>query len=155
MRMAASPTRPLTDDFMRWLAWADTPNDPALRMRYGRLMDQFHLGLKHVRGVPSDAVVPPDMFRDDELRSLRVPTLLLIGDCDPICDPAAAPDRAHTLVPSFEGALVPDSGHMMSYSCVVDARILAFLEEDRVNGRRSRNSTKSGLRCGWVNQGVN
>ena len=136
MRMTASPTRSLTDDFMQWLASADTPRNPVLRARYERLMDQFYLGIAHFRGVPSDAVVPPSVFTDDELRSLRVPTLMLVGDRDPIYDPAAALARARRLLSSFEGEIVPGSGHMMCFSraAVVDARVLAFLKADRLTG---------------------
>lgn len=147
MRMTASPTRSLTDGFMQWLASADTPRDAAIRAGYKRLMEQFYLGVAHFRGVPNDAVVPPGVFADDELRSLRVPTLMLVGDRDPIYDPAAALARASLLLPSFEGALVPESGHMMCFSraALVDARVLEFLKDDRSIASRIARSTEAVL----------
>jgi pimeloyl-ACP methyl ester carboxylesterase len=128
MRMAATPTRELTDDFMAWVAGADRPSDPDLRARYDGLMDQFHLGVKHFRGVPNEPVVSPVPFTDDELRAIRVPTLLLLGDRDPIYDTAAALDRARRLVPGLEGGLIPGAGHMMCFTraTTVDERILEF-----------------------------
>jgi pimeloyl-ACP methyl ester carboxylesterase len=45
----------------------------------------------------------PTVFSDDELRVMRVPTLLLIGDHEVISDPATALARAHRLMPHFEG----------------------------------------------------
>ena len=49
----------------------------------------------------------PTVFSDDELRAMRVPTLLLIGDHEVIYDPATALARARRLIPDFEGELVP------------------------------------------------
>ena len=146
MRLAASPTRPLADGFMHWLAAADVPNHPVLRTRYERLLDQFYLGVRHFRAMSGGAAVPPTMFSDDELRSVRVPTLLLIGDRDPIYDPAAALDRARRLLPDFEGTLVPGSGHMMSFSraAEVDARVLAFLAGDRPTGTAAASADEAG-----------
>jgi pimeloyl-ACP methyl ester carboxylesterase len=98
--------------------------------RFERLIDQFHLGVRHFRREYFEAALPPGTFSDDELRATRVPTLLLIGDREPIYDSAAAVARARRLLPNVEAALVPRSSHMMclSQARAVDARILAFLK---------------------------
>jgi hypothetical protein len=54
----------------------------------------MYLGLKHFR-VPGETLrVLPVMFPDDRLRAMRVPTLVLVGDHEVVCDPATA--LAHT-----------------------------------------------------------
>ena len=58
----------------------DTDARPVLELMY--------LGLKHFRMPPETSRVMPTVFSDDELRAMRVPTLLLIGDHEVICDPA-------------------------------------------------------------------
>jgi pimeloyl-ACP methyl ester carboxylesterase len=79
--------------------------------------------------------VLPTALSDDQLRSLRVPTLLLIGDREVIYDPAAALARARHLIPDCEGELEPESSHDMCVRQrgIVDARVLEFLNENRRN----------------------
>ena len=70
---------------------------------------------------------------DDELRALRVPVLLMIGENEVLYDAAAALARARRLIPEFDGALVPGCRHDMSSSQfrIVNARVLDFLNEAR------------------------
>jgi pimeloyl-ACP methyl ester carboxylesterase len=126
----ATPTREVAADFLRWAAQEDVPGDAQMLERFERLIDQFHLGVRHFRREYFEAALPPGTFSDDELRATRVPTLLLIGDREPIYDSAAAVARARRLLPNVEAALVPRSSHMMclSQARAVDARILAFLK---------------------------
>jgi pimeloyl-ACP methyl ester carboxylesterase len=72
-------------------------------------------------------------FDDDQLRTMRVPTLLLIGEHEVICDPEAALARARQLFPDVQGELVPRSSHEMCVSQhrIVDARVLGFLKDRR------------------------
>ena len=125
-----SPTPAIAEEFMSWAGAEDIPDDWWMRDRYDRLVKQFYLGLAHFEKAYAAAVVPPDVFSDDELRAMRVPTLLLIGENEPLYDAEVALTRAACLLPRFEGELIPLSSHMMSFTkaAVVDARILAFFE---------------------------
>src|SRR3954452_16031403 len=97
----------------------------------------MYLGLKHFRVHRETSRIRPTVFSDDELRAMRVPTLLLIGDHEVISDPALALARAHRLIPHFEGALVPHCRHDMCFSQyrIVDARVLGFLKTKRPDDR--------------------
>jgi pimeloyl-ACP methyl ester carboxylesterase len=97
----------------------------------------MYLGLKHFRVPPETARILPTPLSDDELRALRMPVLLLIGDDEVISDPAKALDRARGLIPEFEGDLVPRSSHEMALSQhrIVDARVLDFLKKTRTDDR--------------------
>ena len=101
------------------------------------VLELMYLGLKHFRVPPETARVMPTVFSDDELRVMRVPTLLLIGDHEVISDPATALARARRLIPHFEGELVPHCRHDMCFSQhrIVDARVLDFLKKTRTHDR--------------------
>ena len=129
MIMGALPTRFTVNSFMRWLGVTATNARPVLELMY--------LGLKHFRVPPETLRVMPAVFSDDELRVMRVPTLLLIGDREVISAPATALARAHRLIPHFEGALVPHCSHDMCFTQyrIVDAHVLEFLKMLRTEDR--------------------
>jgi pimeloyl-ACP methyl ester carboxylesterase len=129
MLMVAVPTRFTVNSFMKWLGITATNGRPVLELMYR--------GLKHFRVPPETARVMPTVFSDEELRVMRVPTLLLIGDREVISAPATALARARRLIPHFEGELVPHCRHDMcfSQSRIVDARVLDFLKMKRTDNR--------------------
>jgi pimeloyl-ACP methyl ester carboxylesterase len=125
MLMLFVPSRVSVNSFMHWLGFTEENTRLVLELMY--------LGLKHFR-VP--ARVMPTVFSDEELRAMRVPTLLLLGDHEVMSDPTRALERARRLIPDVEGALVPGCRHDMCSSQydIVDARVLDFLKktgEDR------------------------
>ncbi len=125
-RMQPSLTRQDAEDFLHVTMYEDNLRDPLIHTLYEREVEQFYLGFKYFRPQPQAA---PDVFSDEELRGLRVPTLLLIGQQEALYDPTAALERARRLIPQLEGELVPRANHDMSSGQheVVDRRILEFL----------------------------
>jgi pimeloyl-ACP methyl ester carboxylesterase len=129
--MLCCPTRFTVNSFMRWLGLTDRRGDTHTKL----VLDLMYLGLKHFR-VPGETLrVMPVMFSEEQLRAMRVPTLLLVGEHEVICDPAAALTRARRLFPDVQAELVPRSSHDMCFSQhrIVDARVLAFLKEARTD----------------------
>jgi pimeloyl-ACP methyl ester carboxylesterase len=129
MLMVWFPTRVTVNWFMRWLGITGPDARSVLELTY--------LGLKHFR-VPVDTLrVMPVLFPEDRLRSVRVPTLLLIGDHEVICDPATALTRARQLFPDVEAELMPQCSHDMCFRQrrIVDARVLDFLKRTRTADR--------------------
>ena len=120
MLMVFFPTRLTVNSFMRWLGLTE---EHFLRLVY--------LGLKHFRVPPETARVMPTVFHDDELRSLPIPTLLLYGDHEVICNPAAALARARRLMPDIEAELIPGCSHDMcaSQHRAVAVRVADFLKK--------------------------
>lgn len=59
-----------------------------------------------------------------------VPTWLLMGDREMICDPSSALFRARRLIPHLEGQLVPGCSHNMTIRrhSWVDAQVVDFLK---------------------------
>jgi pimeloyl-ACP methyl ester carboxylesterase len=74
----------------------------------------------------------PPVNSDAELRQLRAPTLLLLGEHEVIYNPQRALDRAMRLIPHLEATIVPGAGHALTFDQaeVVNERILAFLAAD-------------------------
>ena len=130
MLMVLVPTRFTINSFMRWLGIKDNSGDARTRRAGDNMVDLMYLGLKHFRIPPETARIAPTVFSDDELRAMRVPTLMLIGDREVIYDPAAALARGRRLIPDFEGDLVSPSRHDMCFTQhrLVDGRILGFLK---------------------------
>src|SRR5262249_15327734 len=93
-----------------------------------QFLQLIYLGLKHFRMPPETARVTPTVFSDDELRTLRVPTLVLYGDHEVICDPAAAVARARRLILDVEADRNAGGSQdmVLSHKGFVDARILDF-----------------------------
>jgi len=122
MLMVFWTTRVTVKSFMRWLGIDDKP-----------IVELMYLGLKHFRMPTQTVRVLPTVHSDEELRSLRMPTLVLFGDREVICDPGAALARARRLIPDCQGELVAGARHEMSASRygVVDARVLDFLRYGR------------------------
>jgi pimeloyl-ACP methyl ester carboxylesterase len=131
MLMVFLPSRVTVNSFMRWLGF---------RAGDGDVFDLMYLGLKHFRIPRETALVMSDALSDEELRSLRVPTLLLFGEREVIYDPAVALTRARRLISQFEGELVPASSHDMYVGQreIVDARVLDFLSHDFLSNERRR-----------------
>src|SRR5262245_36267790 len=127
--MASLPTRLTVNAFFRWLGFADRA--------YADTLELMYLGLKHFRMPLETARVMPGVFSDEELRTMKVPTLLLIGDHEVISDPARALERARRLIPDCQGELVPGCRHDMcsSQHQIVDARVLDFLRNAPTDDR--------------------
>lgn len=120
--MVAWPTRLTVNSFMWWLGLTGPAFAPAL--------DLMYLGMTHFRMPVETARIMPAVVSDEQLSTLHVPTLLLYGDHEVICDPVRALQRAQRLIPDFRGELVPRSRHEMCASQheIVEARVVDFLE---------------------------
>jgi pimeloyl-ACP methyl ester carboxylesterase len=75
----------------------------------------------------------PKLFSQAELRAIRTPTLLLMGDNDLLYDPESTLKRAQERMPSLEAQIVPNAHHMAALARPddVNARITQFLQRDR------------------------
>ena len=72
----------------------------------------------------------PSVFSKAELRGIRAPTLLLIGDNELLYEPQATLTRARNHMPALEGEVVPHAHHIaaMAQPDDVNRRIIGFLQ---------------------------
>jgi len=92
-------------------------------------LEQYKCGLRHFN-LRYGFSLPPTLFTDDELRSVRAPTLLLIGDHDVVNTPAAV-ERARNMMSQVDAGIVENAGHIltMDQAGSVNERIVRFLAE--------------------------
>ena len=76
------------------------------------------------------SVTSASAFSRSELRAIRAPTLLLIGDAEQIYEPHAMLKLARERMPGLEGAIIPNADHIaaMAQPDDVNDRILRFLQ---------------------------
>jgi pimeloyl-ACP methyl ester carboxylesterase len=72
----------------------------------------------------------PVVFSSMELRTIRAPALLLLGDNELLYDPHEVLRRARERMPTLEATIIPDAHHIaaMAKPDEVDARIVEFLQ---------------------------
>lgn len=106
--------------FLAWIA-NGVAIDP-LDANWGDLVN-----LARIEGRPAN-IVPPRVLRRSELRRIRVPTLLLIGDKEVIYEPHATLRRALDRMPGLEAAIVLGANHMTALTRPddVNERIVGF-----------------------------
>jgi pimeloyl-ACP methyl ester carboxylesterase len=106
----------------RYLQWVS--GDPSMDQPLARLLTS---GLRDYRmHLPM-----PSYGTDDALRSLRVPTLALLGGRSVVHNPREAARRAQSLIPDNETELCPDATHALSgeFPQQLNARLLQFVAE--------------------------
>jgi pimeloyl-ACP methyl ester carboxylesterase len=74
----------------------------------------------------------PTEFTDDELRKIKIPALLLIGEKEVIHSARKAIDRAKRLMPDIQAEMIPEASHILSMDQpeIVNERILRFMKDE-------------------------
>lgn len=98
--------------------------------------EQFILGLQNwnwAMGYNGYSGVMPSVFPDHELRQIKTPILMLIGDQDRL-NPPKVIELARRLIPQIKTEIIPNAGHMLSIEQpeLVDARLIRFLTKDNM-----------------------
>lgn len=120
------PGRFWSNSMMHWFTYRPNLSNKDTRRFFDTVTDQFYAGVRYFRLPPT---VLPAPFADEELRGVRSPTLLLIGQQEALYDPVTAIERAERLLPKIETQLIPRAGHELPASKpeTIDKRVLEFL----------------------------
>lgn len=121
------PRHSTITSFMKWMAVEGFVTNELF-------VDQFVLGMKEFR-IKIRAF--PTVFSDDELRRIKVHTLLLIGEEEVIYNPKAAVNRAKQLIQNVEAEVIANASHglPMERPRLVNERILKFLNHEQDENR--------------------
>lgn len=141
--MLVWPTRARFAYLMRWMATPPTQGRDRYEHLVEGIIDIFYTGRRRdgLTMLPN-----PRVLRDDELRRLTMPTLVMIGDQEKIYPAAAALARAQALIPGVKTVTIPDASHdlMFAQPARVNAALRSFLGEassaatlDASNGRHA------------------
>jgi pimeloyl-ACP methyl ester carboxylesterase len=105
-----------------------TGSDELLESDVGK---QVVLGMKSWRLPMERPYILPEMLSDDDLRNLKVPTLLVAGELDKVNrdSPAVVVERAQKLIANIQTIIVPGAGHTLNISEpeVINSAILDFI----------------------------
>ncbi|GII64403.1 hypothetical protein Skr01_44880 [Sphaerisporangium krabiense] len=106
----------------RFLRWVDGNGEVPEDDPVGRVIGA---NLRHYRA----ALAPPAYFSDDQLRSIAVPALVLLGGRSVVHDAEKACRRARALIPDVQAELWPDATHSIAgqYATEVNERVLRFI----------------------------
>jgi pimeloyl-ACP methyl ester carboxylesterase len=119
------PGHALLYDYVRWmtsrrspLGSGDVSRQPVVR--------QFAIGFKQWK---MEGGTSPTVFTDDELRAIRTPTLLMMGEDEVIYSPTRAIERARRLISNLQVEVIPRAGHSISLEQpeIVNEHLLKFL----------------------------
>jgi pimeloyl-ACP methyl ester carboxylesterase len=101
-----------------WI-WQNFPRDTVFK---------GYTELGKISGFPCNQL-PPPVYSDEDLRRVRIPILLLIGEREVIYKPGDAIERATRLVPGLKAEIVPNANHNAQVTApdLVNAKILEFL----------------------------
>jgi pimeloyl-ACP methyl ester carboxylesterase len=116
-------SRPVILSGFTWL-WRNYPRD-TIYQRYSEL--------SKTSGFPSNQLMPP-VFSDDEMRKIRTPMLLLIGDHEVIYKPERVIRRATQLVAGLKAEIIPNANHNAQVTApdIVNEKILEFLSNSQL-----------------------
>jgi pimeloyl-ACP methyl ester carboxylesterase len=109
----------------RFLSWVDAqgssaPEDDPVGRVIGASMREYR-----------PALPQPKLFTDDELRSISVPTLVLVAGRSVMHGPQRAFERARALIPNVQAELWPEATHSISgqFADRVNTRVRRFIEQ--------------------------
>jgi pimeloyl-ACP methyl ester carboxylesterase len=127
-RMFFFPSRSAMRSFKLWETYPKNIEDPENRAFFEAKLEQLYLGFKHFR---CQGEATPDIFTDDELKGLKAPILLLIGQQEVIYDPVGSIERARRLIPTIQAHLIPEASHDLAYfqAKTVNELVLGFLKD--------------------------
>jgi len=123
--LAAIPHEYFFKSFMRWIFedYVKKDNETA-----EKVIDGVVLALKcfKTRRAPN-----PTVLDDNELKSIKVPALFLVGENEKLYPAEKALQRLNTAVPQIKTELIHEAGHdlIIVQSEMVNKKILEFLDE--------------------------
>ena len=95
---------------------------------FQEMVDFLEISMKCFK--PKYSMVRPTLLDDEQLRSIRVPTLFLVGENEKIYSPLKAIDRLNRVAPHIKKEIIPKAGHdLFSVQAeMVNRKALDFLE---------------------------
>jgi pimeloyl-ACP methyl ester carboxylesterase len=118
--------RPLRRSFMYWMMRDSVRRDEASRLFVEEMMDDAEIASRCF--LPKRMIIPRTLG-DEELRSLRVRTLYLVGENETICSAEEAVRRVRQVAPQIQAEIIPGAGHdlVLAQTKLLDQKVLAFL----------------------------
>lgn len=126
--LSAIPHRYFMEKYM--ISWLfedlNKKKDAASVTQINKLVDDAMLGLKCFK---MRMPVTPTVLTDQELRSIKVPTLFLVGEHEKLYSANSAVQRFNTVAPQIQTDIIPNAGHDLTIvqAALVNKKVLDFL----------------------------
>ena len=125
------PFKFFSRNFVYWLA-EDTVNSG----EKGRALIEEHVDetFMAVRSFKGKKMVNPSVLTDEELQSIKVPTLFVVGENEKIYSPQEVLDRLNRVAPKIQTKLIVNAGHdlTMVQAEAVNKLIIKFINQTQV-----------------------
>jgi len=126
--LGALPFRRFSRSMMFWLLGDLARKDEASRRLVEDYADHIYLSQRYFK---PKSLVRPTLLKDEELKSIKVPTLFMVGENEKIFSPGKALARLKSVAPQIKTELIPGAGHdlTLAQAELVNNKILEFLRE--------------------------
>jgi pimeloyl-ACP methyl ester carboxylesterase len=120
------PHRHFTKKIMLWLMEDLVNNHEDGQQMLEAVVDNAFLGLLSFK---PKMLVNPTVLTDQELQSLNIPTLYLVGENEKIYSPQAAVKRLQRVAPQIKVEMIPNAGHdlTVAQADMINKKVLEFL----------------------------
>jgi len=121
------PDRYFLESFSYWLM-EDCAKDNACCKIIGQEIDFAFMGLRSFK--PKN-MVNPNVLTDEEIGSIKVPALFMIGEHEKIYNAQQAVARVRNAAPQIEVEIIPDAGHDLTFvrANQVNEKVVEFLRK--------------------------
>lgn len=124
------PLKYFSRNFVYWLA-EDTVNSDA----EGRALIEEHVyeTFMAVRSFKGKQMVNPNVLTDEELQSIKIPTLFMVGENEKIYSPHEVLERLNRVAPQIQTKLIVNAGHdlTMVQGETVNNLIIEFISQSQ------------------------
>ena len=126
----AIPFKFFSRNFVYWIA-----EDTVKSGEKGRALIEEHVNetFMAVRSFKKKKMVNPSVLTDEELQSIRVPTLFIVGENEKIYSPQEVLDRLNRVAPQIQTKLIMNAGHdlTMVQAETVNNLIIEFINQSQ------------------------
>jgi pimeloyl-ACP methyl ester carboxylesterase len=122
------PVRYFTKSMFYWLFEDSVRKDETSRMRVEEWIDNMYLGYRCFK---MKSPFNPPTFTDQELQSINVPALYLVGENEKLYSARKAIQRLNRAAPQIQTEVIPNAGHDLTIvqTEIVNRKILDFLQQ--------------------------
>ena len=119
------PFRHFKESFFAWVMEDSMKNDNS---GFQEMVDFLEMSMKCFKLKYS--MVRPTVLDDEQLQSIRIPALFLVGENEKIYSPLKAIDRLDRVAPLIKKEVIPKAGHdlFVVQAEMVNRKVLDFLE---------------------------
>jgi pimeloyl-ACP methyl ester carboxylesterase len=126
----AIPLKSFSRNFVYWLA-EDTVNSG----EHGRAIIEEHVDETFIaaRSFKGKQMVNPSVLTDEELQSIKVPILFMVGENEKIYSPQEVLERLNRVAPQIQTKLIANAGHdlTMAQAELVNNLIIEFVNQSQ------------------------